>query len=180
MIYFGIFKCLKLIIVSHCCIFETILDCSIERELAKAPLTSLRTEKVKECSNRREDDFYETLNVEKDLRYHTNCYNTYTSNNHIERYLKRKRRNQGEETIVKRSKRLSTELFDFKKHCLICGKLCDIEKDKKHPDRWEKNPAFLCRTADRGKNKLSFKDVLLKVCSFVISFYFNSMQNSLF
>ena len=40
--------------------------------------------------------------------------------------------------------------------------------DKKHPDRWKKNPGVLCRTADRGKTKhgekrKSFKEVLLEV-----------------
>ena len=71
---------------------------------------------------------------------------------------------------MKRSKRSSTTFFDFKKNCLTCGEACNIEKDKKHPERWNKNKSFLCRTADRGKEKLSFKDVLLQVCIIVTEF----------
>ena len=80
----------------------------------------------------------------------------YTSNNHIERYLKRKNQNQ-EGSCVKRSKRSSTTFFDFKKDCLIYGEACNIEKDKKHPERWNENKSFLFRTANRGKGKHPLK-----------------------
>ena len=153
------------------CMFQSILDCSDTQELVEAQLTLTRQEKVKQCSERRNDNFYETLDPSNALYYHQNCYLTYTSNNHIERYLKRKNQNQ-EASCVKRSKRSSTTFFDFKKNCLICGEACNIEKDKKHPERWNKNKSFLCRTADRGKGKLSFKDVLLQVCIIVIEFSF--------
>ena len=73
---------------------------------------------------------------------------------------------------MKRSKRSSTTVFDFKKNYLICGEACNIEKDKKHPERWNKNKSFLYRTADRGKGKLSFKDQLLQVSIIVIKFSF--------
>ena len=46
---------------------------------------------------------------------------------------------------------------------VLCGASCNVLKDKKHPDRWKKNKAFLCKTADRGKGNLSFKEVLLQV-----------------
>ena len=144
--------------------FQNILDCSDTNELLDAPLTTTRKEKVKQCSKKRDDEFYETLDLSINLYYHQNCYLTYTSNNHIERYLKRKNQNQ-ESPCVKRSKRSSSTFFDFKKNCLICGEACNIVKDKKHPERWEKKKSFLCRTADRGKGKLSFKDVLLQVCT---------------
>ena len=49
---------------------------------------------------------------------------------------------------------------------------CNIEKDKKYPETWNKNKNFFCRTADRGKGKVSFKDVLLQVCTIVIEFGF--------
>ena len=43
-------------------------------------------------------------------------------NNHIDRYLKRKKQNkESSSSSVKRSKRSSTAPFDFKKNCLICG-----------------------------------------------------------
>ena len=109
-----------------------------------AQLTLTRQEKVKQCSERRNDNFYETFYDPSNVLYcHQNFCLIYTSNNHIERYLKRKNQNQ-EASCVKRSKRSSTTFFDFKKNCLIYGEACNIEKDKKHPERWNKNKSFLC------------------------------------
>ena len=73
---------------------------------------------------------------------------------------------------MKRSKRSSTTFFDFKKDCLIYGEACNIEKDKKHPERWNENKSFLFRTANRGKGKPSFKEVLLQVRIIVLEFSF--------
>ena len=147
------------------CLFQSILDCSDTQDLVEALLTLTRQEKVKQCSEKINDNFYETLDPSNALYHDQNCYLTYTSNNHIERYLKRKNQNQ-EASCVKHCKRSST------KNRLICGKACNIEKDKKHSERWNKSKSFLCRTADRGKGKLSFKDVLLQVCIIVIEFSF--------
>ena len=96
------------------CMFQSILDCSDMQELVEAQLTLTRQEKVQKCSERRNDNFYETLDPRNALYYNQNCYLTYTSNNHIERYLKRKNQNQ-EASCVKCSKRSSTTFFDFKK-----------------------------------------------------------------
>ena len=41
--------------------FQSILDCSDTQELVEAQWTSTRQEKVKQCSERRNDNFYETL-----------------------------------------------------------------------------------------------------------------------
>ena len=150
------------------CVFQSILDCSNNDELVDALLTLARQDKVKQCSGKRGDNFYETLNPNCENYYHQNCYLKYTSNSHIDRYLKRQKQNEestSTSSAAKRQKRSSTPLFDFKKNCLICGEACNPEKDKKHPDRWNKNKNFLCRTADRGAGKLSFKEVLLKVCT---------------
>ena len=43
------------------CMFQSILDCSDTQELVEAQWTSTRQEKVKQCSERRNDNFYETL-----------------------------------------------------------------------------------------------------------------------
>ena len=141
------------------------------QELVEAQRTLTCQEKVKQCSERRNDNFYETLGTSNALYYHQNCCLMYTSNNHIKRYLKRKNQNQ-EGSCVKRSKRSSTTFFDFKKDCLIYGEACNIEKDKKHSERWNENKSFLFRTANRGKGKPSFKDVLLQVCIIVLEFSF--------
>ena len=151
--------------------FQSLLDGSDTQELVEAQLTLTCQEKVKQWSEKRNDKFYETLDPSNVLHYHQNCYLTYTSNNHIERYLKRKNQNQ-EASCVKHSKRSSTTFFDFKKNCIICGEACNIEKDKKHRERWNKNKSFLYRTADCRKVKLSFRDALLQVCIIVIQFSF--------
>ena len=153
------------------CMFQSLLDGSDTQELVEAQLTLTCQEKVKQWSEKRNDKFYETLDPSNVLHYHQNCYLTYTSNNHIERYLKRKNQNQ-EASCVKHSKRSSTTFFDFKKNCIICGEACNIEKDKKHRERWNKNKSFLYRTADCRKVKLSFRDALLQVCIIVIEFSF--------
>ena len=60
----------------------------------------------------------------------------------------------------------SGRVFDFRKLCLFCAKPCSITPDERHPDRWEKNPGILSKTADRkvqGQKVLSFKEVLLQV-----------------
>ena len=43
------------------CIFQSILDCSDTQELVEAQLTLTGHEKVKQCSQRTNDTFYETL-----------------------------------------------------------------------------------------------------------------------
>ena len=53
--------------------------------------------------------------------------------------------------------------FDFKKSYFICGSKCIVEPDPKHPSCWNKEQGVLSKTADRGKGKQSFKDVLLQV-----------------
>ena len=50
----------------------------------------------------------------------------------------------------------------MKEDCLFCGEKVQLEPDSKHPGRWDE--AYLARTADRGKGRLSVKQVLRKKC----------------
>ena len=59
-------------------------------------------------------------------------------------------------------------LFSFKKSCFLCGSEFIAELDSKHPSSWNKKQGVLCRTADRGKGKQSFKDVPLQVIFVVV------------
>ena len=43
-------------------------------------------------------------------------------------------------------------MSEFKKYCFFCEKDYEVEPDKKHPDRFEKNPDILRRAADRDKD----------------------------
>ena len=91
----------------------------------------------------------------------------YTSNNHIQWYLKRTgQENNGNSTTsppIKKSRRPIDIKFDFKCHCILCASECAMAPDAKNPARWQKNKGILCKTADRGEGKLSFKDVTLQV-----------------
>ena len=65
--------------------------------------------------------------------------------------------------------------FDFNTLCFICSEPCAVVPDERHPDRFDKKPGILCRTADRGKSKegikrKSFKEVLLDVCESYLSY----------
>ena len=64
---------------------------------------------------------------------HKNCLSTYTSNNHIQRHLKRKKKGNGK-MPVKHTK-IS---FHQNRQCLFCGEECSTEVDKKNPQHWRK------------------------------------------
>ena len=86
----------------------------------------------------------------------------YTSKEHIERHLKRTHNDNKDSQKPKKRTQRSVQSFDFKLHCIFCGESCSIVPDKKNPKRWRK--AYFCRTSDRAKGLLSFKDVILQVC----------------
>ena len=96
---------------------------------------------------------------------HKNCLSIYTSDNHIQRHLKRTKKDSGK-APVKRTK-ISWQPFHRNRQCLFCGEECSVEFDKKNPQRWRES--FECRTSDRGKGKLSFKEVILQVRRSVVT-----------
>ena len=57
--------------------------------------------------------------------------------------------------------------FDFLEKCFICNQYCSVEPDERHPNRWLKNSAVLCRTADRGKSKDGIKRKSFKEASLI-------------
>ena len=73
------------------CIFRDYLPvCTIEKDYAEEELTDTRREKVIQSSIRRQDILSSKLGDFGTLKYHTQCYQAYTSNEKINRYLKRK------------------------------------------------------------------------------------------
>ena len=136
------------------CIFKEFVDCSINDEYFPVEMTDIRKQKVIESSIKRMDQLNLTLATLVNIKYHKN---------HIARHLKRTTPIAEGSSESKWSRRSVSTSFNFKKNCFICGESCNVIPDKKHPDRWKKNKAFVCRTADRGKGKLSFKEVLLQV-----------------
>ena len=92
------------------------------------------------ASKQREDNLHNLLpgvpsyNTNCPLYCHINCVCTYTSKNHIERYLKPKRKS--EDRPSKRTRHsLDNQSFIFQRDCLFCGEEC-LEQDKKNPGRW--------------------------------------------
>ena len=144
------------------CLFKDVLECSIAYELSEDYLSKAQKGKVIHCSNRRKDSLNETIGSSS-IQCHKNFYVTYTSNDHRNRYLKRKWAAEPGTSQVKRSRRSWTGILDLKKHCIICGEYCTVIRDKKHPDRLKKNRGFRCTTADRGKENLSSKETPLQV-----------------
>ena len=120
------------------------------------------------CSNRWKDSLHKKIGSSS-IQYHKNWYITDTSNEYINRYLKRKCSEEPGMSQVKDlcrrsgNRRSFTKIFDFKKQCIIYGENCNIFKDKKHPDQCKNNKAFHCRTVDWGKGNLSSKETLLQV-----------------
>ena len=149
------------------CVFKEVTECTPSDEYAPVSLTAARRSTSKTASLKRKDNLDSIFGSDTELHYHAKCYLKYTSKDHINRYLlKRKSDSKNDDAASsKRRTRTSVISFDFKKNCLICGEDCNVQIDTKHPDRWKKKKAFLCRTADRGgKDTLSFKDVLLNIC----------------
>ena len=73
--------------------------------------------------------------------------------------------------------------FEFQKFYFFCGE-CIFDVDPKHPDRFERNPGVMCKTADRGKSKdgkqrKSFKEVIEEVRTYIIYRYFKKQKLSI-
>ena len=147
------------------CLLQSYMNCSD----SEAPLTFAgpdRLNSIVDASKRRGDGLHDTLasrlqDTSRSLLVHRNCASTYTSKTHIKRFLQRQRKST-EEPDIKRSRRSAITPFKFKEHCLICGEHCSSEPDSKNPERWRR--VVQCRTADRGHNQDSLKDVILKAC----------------
>ena len=136
------------------CLFKQYLEsCHINNQFAGKELTARRKQTVIVKSIDRGNSLQVDINKLTSLAYHSNCYLDYTSNEKIERYLKRKNNSESAETTPRKLLRASIEAFEFKTQCFICGKSCAVKADPKHPDRFKKNPGVLCRTADRGSAK---------------------------
>ena len=125
-------------------------------------------------SQKRQDDLHIELerrlieNKHLTIKCHRGCVSSYTSKSHILRHLKRIHTadrpsiNGGPIVAAKRFCRSDLPDFSFKRHCLFCGMDCIMDYNTKNPSRWRQ--VYLCRTADRGKKTIPFKEVILEVC----------------
>ena len=149
------------------CFFKWKFNCEDDRELSKASVA--RIQSIIEFSKEYKDNIHVTLeeelkkNQEFTLKYHRSCVLSYTSKHHLNRHKKR----ESSSNIVsskppKRLRRSEVTAFSLRDNCLFCGERCEIERDKKQPNRWRR--AVLCRTADAIPGLKSFKQRILDVC----------------
>jgi hypothetical protein len=149
------------------CFFNWKYDCGDKGDLTKAGPDRIRT--IVKFSKEYKDNIHVDLvdrlgrNPELTIECHRSCVSTYTSQQHLNRYKKRICPSVSASQPSKRQCRSDVSVFSFKENCLFCGDWCEIEKDKKHPDRWKR--AVLCRTAYAGPHKRSFKKSVLEVCT---------------
>ena len=132
-----------------------------------APLTqSSRVEGVREASRQREDGLSDKLDENAtQFPCHKNCVLTYCSKEHIRRLLRKRRAAELPDTALD-TKRLRGSVrgevpFCFREHCFFCGERCDVDRDRKNPNRWRK--AFICRTGTEYGTKTG-KDQILRQC----------------
>ena len=116
-----------------------------------------RVENIRRSSIRRGDGLASKLEGVTTLRCHKNCVSSYTSDEHIQRFLgSRKGKNKNEEGAPqKKIRRSGSTEFEFKEHCIFCGTAC-LPVDPRHPKRWRK--VVQCQTAG------DFKERILQVC----------------
>ena len=138
--------------------------------------TQARLQSIIKSSKEREDGLYVHLesametddDIHTSIYYHSSCVSSYTSKEHIKR---RKRKlsfvcvshNSYDSPPKKLLRRSDVGIFDFKKDCVFCGEECNCDPPIRNPKRWRK--AYVCRTADRGKDQKTFKEAILNVCS---------------
>ena len=108
------------------CFFSDYLEsCHIDNQFADKELTALRKQTVIVKSIDRGDSLQVDINKLERLVYHTNCYLNYTSNEKIERHLKRKNSSESAKTTPRKLLRGSIA-FEFKTQCFfLWRKMCN-------------------------------------------------------
>ena len=156
------------------CIFTNNLQISCKKELGNnlSKITHGGLLTIIKCSERRPDNLHLSLKIPDNAslksftpyKCHKACKSTYTSDDHIKRFLESSRERSDVETVARKiplRSDIKSSKFIWKEHCLLCGEKCCVIRDPKHPDRWHE--AYECHTSDRGKRE-PFKNCVLKVC----------------
>ena len=108
------------------CLFKDVLQNSYKPKFKyyKTLLShsEVRLNKVRSASIERDDDLHKTLSTNSDHQFHQNCYTTYISSQHIERYKKRKREEivrQNPETIEQTPPQKKTRYYFLVPHFIL-------------------------------------------------------------
>ena len=148
--------------------------CSLSTCSNSGPLQTYKKQgilKLIECAFQRKDDemqtgMQEVLDLhgeQSSIEMHTNCYCSYTSKEHIKRYLRKKRKEgsvDSDDAPATRMRRSQVTDFDFRTQCLFCANVCE-QINPKHPERW--NRVIQCERMGM-KNAPPFKDIVLQHC----------------
>ena len=140
-------------------------DCKNPAKEEIKRMSDERTQSVTHSSIKCEDKFNERLNSLKAesviLACHRSCVSYYTSQHHIDRYVRKRKQVEKKDNSVEKGTRQSIcQTFNFRKYCLFCGEKCN-DINPKNPGRWR--PYYLIRTVETANNT-PFKDFILKIC----------------
>ena len=105
------------------CLFQDYLaTCKGDRDAYFSEISQQRMISIGEASRIIGDMLHQTLTESTLAKHfaHKNCLSTYTSNNHIQKHLKRTKKDSGK-MPVKRTK-ISRQPFQWNRHCLIVVK----------------------------------------------------------
>ena len=120
---------------------------------------SKRIENIVESSKRRGDGLHITLTGRQTIGCHKSCVSSYTSEQHITRFLSSTIKNTSDIEVAapKKARRSESTSFCFKENCLFCGERCvPLPSDCRNPARWRR--VTQCRTAR------NFKQNIIQVC----------------
>ena len=154
--------------VCMCIFIELLSNCRKRHTTDLIKLSETRLQTVIKANKKRKDNL--NIHDDEEIIAHEACFLEYTSSDHISRHLKRKSNSKQQEFVPTKRTRRSNASFDFIKNCLFCANSGSIEPDSKHCNRWRKNKGMLCCTADGGKGKKLFKEILLELNYFFIFF----------
>lgn len=144
------------------CIFQLQFACSDADRLQVNQVGS-RLQSIMDASRIQHDELHVELDKklkEDNLyqpRYHKACVSKYLING--KRVAeKRKKETLDPTTVVPEKKTRSNtgEPFDWLSQCFYCGLPCDVERNKKNPNRWI--PAYLVRETDPKKKDGTLTD----------------------
>ena len=95
------------------------------------------------------------------LPCHRSCVSSYTSQHHMDRYVRKcKQLEEMDNSVEKRAHQSICQTFNFRRYCLFCRKECK-NINPKNPDRWR--PYYLVRTV-ATTNSTPFMVFILKIC----------------
>ena len=149
------------------CLFHSVYgdECVHERHALSSSGPS-RIQSIIHASKVYNDGLYVDLeskiaeNPDLTIKCHRNCVSRYTSKTNLAKYHLHP--TSSEQGPSKKKSRKCHGSFHFKRDCIYCGQICNVEKDKKNPSRW--HPAFVCRSTHANDGQL-YKEFLLERCT---------------